>query len=96
MAGLKHVLSADPHSKVVFVWTHKVGSDYANTTLRNEILNLKASCECEVFFMINVIESTQYEHFRSLYAELGHVIWIHEYGALEKTLSLLSESSVCN
>ena len=48
--GLKHVLQSAKHS-VVCVWTDYLGDDTKNTTLKAEILSLKASTRSEIFIM---------------------------------------------
>ena len=50
-AGLKHALSNVNKNAFVCVWTDEIGNDTNNSTLKAEILSLKASTQSEIFIM---------------------------------------------
>ena len=50
-AGLKHALQSVNTNGFICVWTDEIGDDTTNTTLRNDILSLKASTQSEIFIM---------------------------------------------
>ena len=51
-AALKHAIEQVNSNAFVCVWTDEIGDDTNNATLKTEILNLKASTNSEIFFMV--------------------------------------------
>ena len=51
-AALKHALEQVNSNAFVCVWTDEIGDDTNDATLKSQILNLKASTNSEIFFMV--------------------------------------------
>ena len=68
-AGLKHALQSVNTNGFICVWTDEIGDDTTNTTLRNDILSLKASTQSEIFIMAVTSSKKSRQYREALDAE---------------------------
>ena len=100
LAGLKHALEKVNKNAFVCVWTDELGDDNNDITLRNEVKSLKASTESVIFIMAKTNSKSRasgsLSEFETTFKDIGYVMDVDDPDVVDKMISLMKSSAVCN
>jgi len=95
-AGLIHALNFVKTNAFICVWTDEIGDDTSNSTLKAEILSLKASTQSEIFIMaVNAHPKLLYA-FNVAFKGIGQVMDVtNDPDVVDKTIEHMKNSTIC-
>ena len=102
--ALKHALEKVEKNSFVCLWTDQLGKDRSNALLRQQIVNLKAATNSEIFFMViprqwiaNVLQPVDISVYKNVYDDIGHVMDIeHDPEVIPKMIQIIKKAALCN